>query len=522
MSSDEPDFGGEPSSSFETLPAQKVRRAPGDEIERAYLGAVLGDPDGALFRQASNLPSAAFNDSSLRKIWDALRSGIKVDDVPEIMRVSGVQFAEIAELCQLDRLGTMAGIHLGELWRRWRKREIQRLASDISNAEDASPEEWKKRIDALGEGLETTVQAKPFSAFEIPADGDKTILLGNRFLNRGDGGVLVSTSGVGKSSLSLQAAVLFALGHDLFGIKPNGSLKSLVIQAEDSDGDMGEIWYSIRYKLGLSKPEMEQVGRNVVVVTDRTHRGPNFIASLRALIRQHKPDLIWINPLQAFIDGDVTDSQDLGAFLREGLNSLNEPPTFGFILVHHTTKPPTDKNSGEVKWHEQMYQMAGGAEIINWARFIMSLRATDDEGKFNLVLAKRGRRAGVTKQVEQGAGFRDEIVTSIPIQHSTEHLAIPARKEKLSVIFWEASDHDPKAKKAPVLKNPYGPTLEEILPALRVPKEKALNGASVRRAVSAIRLGITPSTIATLLAEGVATGKILKTGEDREPKYYAA
>ena len=57
--------------------------------------------------------------------------------------------------------------------------------------------------------------------------------------------------------------------------------------------------------------------------------------------------------------------------------------------------------------------MAGGAEIINWARAIIILKAGANPGEFTLLLAKRGIRAGVTRQVAQGAGTRDEPVTSI-------------------------------------------------------------------------------------------------------------
>ncbi len=279
--------------------------------------------------------------------------------------------------------------------------------------------------------------------FSVPDRSDRSVLLGNRYLNRGDGAVIVGTSGMGKSSMSIQAATLFALGRPAFGIPCNGPLTSLIIQSEDSDGDIGEMWLSIMHTLKLSDKQITQVRERVKIQSERVRRGDQFITQLRKTVAKVKPDLVWINPLQAFMDGDVTDSKDLGRFLREGLNGIN-PGLFGYILVHHTTKPATGKDKTERLWHEVMYDMAGGAEIINWARAILSLRAAPKEGEFNLVLAKRGRRAGVTKEVDQGAGKRLEPSTTVPLRHAKGF--IPAAEcgleRDLPIIFWEEREPD--------------------------------------------------------------------------------
>jgi hypothetical protein len=238
--------------------------------------------------------------------------------------------------------------------------------------------------------------------------------------------------------MTIQAATLFALGMPAFGITCNGPQTSLIVQAEDSDGDIGEMWISIMHSLHLTKAQIKQVRDRVKIQSERTLRGDRFITALRKTVAKVKPDIVWLNPLQAFMDGDVTDSQALGHFLREGLNGIN-PGLFAYIIVHHTTKPATGKDKTERLWHEVMYDMAGGAEIINWARAILSLRAAPKEGDFNLVLAKRGRRAGVTKEVDQGAGKRLEASMVVPLAHATGF--IPAAEygleKDLPIIFWE-------------------------------------------------------------------------------------
>lgn len=276
---------------------------------------------------------------------------------------------------------------------------------------------------------EPNPQRVPSSFTLLPAT-DQTSLLGDRYLNRGDGLVISGPSGMGKSSIQTQMAAQWALGRDFHGIRSNGPLKSLIIQSEDSDGDVAEVWASLAHAQKWNPVDHQTLDQNIRIVTDRVNRGLAFIRALRQHLTLFKPDLVWLNPLQAFIDGDVTDSQDLGKFLREGLNGLGA--NVGFVIVHHTTKPATGKDRHERLWHEVMYDMAGGAELINWARAIISLRPLETKGDFKVVLAKRGRRAGVTRQVEQGAGTRPEPVTELGLRHSTDRLP-----NGTPVIFWE-------------------------------------------------------------------------------------
>lgn len=282
--------------------------------------------------------------------------------------------------------------------------------------------------------------------FGLVPDSDRSVLLGKRYLNRGDIAVLSSTSGMGKSSMALQMATAFALGIAAFGengIKPNGPLTSLIIQSEDSEGDVAEVAAGLSHGFQLDDAKRSLINRRVFVVTDRVNRGGKFIAALRRHIDTLKPDLVWINPLQAFMDGDITESRDCGQFLREGLNSLNEPAAHAYMLVHHTTKPAREvKGQPAAKWNEQMYEMAGGAEIINAARAIMILKAAETEGNFNLHLAKRGRRAGAVKRVavQEGMSHRVEPVTVIPLRHASEW--IDAGGGKIPAIFWEPRKED--------------------------------------------------------------------------------
>ena len=60
---------------------------------------------------------------------------------------------------------------------------------------------------------------------------------------------------IGKSSLAMQMTVSWALGKEVFGIKPVKPLKSLLIQAENDFGDVSEMLRGTLGGLGIKTPE---------------------------------------------------------------------------------------------------------------------------------------------------------------------------------------------------------------------------------------------------------------------------
>ena len=447
--------------------ADGARPLPADtDAEEALVSCLFVDAGEVLqVCSAAGISEGSFTSPELRAVYaqaaDLAAAGQPVDTVTVALglkgQLQGVNvFALVANLetttaTTAQAAGLAKKVRDAELLRALHLTHLRGMEDVFAFSGDVSDllKQQQARLQKLADGSVAAGAAKPRGLFDfaLQKDGDTSILLGDRYLNRGDAAVIVSTSGMGKSALSIQMATELALGRPPFGIRASRPLRSLIVQSEDSEGDVAEVAASMRHVLNLTPEQVATVNAGVRVVTERVLRGDRFIASLRRLIAEFKPDLVWLNPLQAFIDGDVTDSQDLGRFLREGLNGLNHDSAFGYVIVHHTTKPATGKERATRLWHEVMYDMAGGAEIINWARAILSLRAAEKEGEFNLVLAKRGRRAGVTRKVEQGAGYVEEIVTTIPLKHATGRIQAPGVSRGLPVIFWEGRTPDAEPEK---------------------------------------------------------------------------
>jgi len=320
--------------------------------------------------------------------------------------------------------------------------------SGVSGEISEMLETARTRLDRIEFGADEHSEVQPFGSFPLPDENDPTSLFGrNRYISRGDGVLIVGSSGMGKSVFNYEWAALAALGKPFLGIETKRPLKSLIIQSEDSDGDVSEICFSITVAHQFTDEEREQVRANVLFIHEKVARGDAFIAKLRQWCEKHKPDLVWINPLHAYAGCDITDATLMGNFLRGGINVVNRHDLFAFMVVHHTPKPITGKGIPDKKWHEFMYEAAGSAELVNWARAVITIKPTESEGKFNIVLAKRGRRAGVMLS-KPGAGdgiTRLEPTLKIPVQHSTETVMITGRKHPFHLTHWETRDPDPEA-----------------------------------------------------------------------------
>ena len=257
-------------------------------------------------------------------------------------------------------------------------------------------------------------------------DADPTQLLGQRWICRGGSALWVGSSGLGKSVLCLQAAITWACGRDLFGISPHGKrLKSLIVQAENDEGDVAEALQGILRALDLTDEELGYVRNNLVIVRDCTSTGERFVDRMRRLAEKHKPDLAWVDPLLAFIGGDLSSQETAGGFLRNLLNPLALSANFAWMLVHHTPKPTRD-GSG-YQGHDKAYSGFGSSELTNWARSVLTLTSCgqNEEGNFTykLEVSKRGKRSGLRPGVTASDLIASKTQPAVHLKHADKGMA---------------------------------------------------------------------------------------------------
>lgn len=293
-------------------------------------------------------------------------------------------------------------------------------------------ESWRTAAEQKPSEGEPLPQIKTLAELvRVHSGQDPDELLKYRYLSRGGGLLLVAQTGAGKSSFVMQAAMMWAMERPFFGINPARPLRTLIVQAENDEGDMAEMRDGVLESMDLDTEARDLVLSSVRTIYDNAHTSHQFGHVLRALLATTPTDLLVIDPALAYLGGDSGQQKDVSLFLRNILNPILTEFRIGLILVHHTTKPP--KGDERSKWQggDFAYLGAGAAEWGNWARGIMNIEATGEI--YKLRLPKRGKRIG-WRDAENNA----EIVRYIA------HAKDPAS------IYWREADFD----EIPIQGNP--------------------------------------------------------------------
>ncbi len=265
------------------------------------------------------------------------------------------------------------------------------------NLGPASFAAWEREGDGLG--LAEPLRVSQLGDYDTGNDPNN--VLGNRWLCRGGSLVIVGQSGIGKSSFSMQLAVMWALGLPVFNIRPMRPLKSLIIQAENDIGDLAEMYQGVRVGMGLNDDHRPLLEDNIIFYRDTIHSGADFAKTADVLIQRHQPDLVWGDPLLNYIGDDASQQKVVSEFCGRQLNPISERTGIIWCFMHHTGKPPSDSKARS-HWtgSDYAYSGLGSSALTNWAREVAVLmRAKTPEGQpptFRFELCKRRRRAGMT------------------------------------------------------------------------------------------------------------------------------
>ncbi len=353
------------------------------------------------------------------------------------------------------------------------------------------------RVNAVATDSTTLLpppMAKRLDELAANVPNDPSELLKNRFLCRGAGLFVVGPTGIGKSSLAMQAMILWAVGRPLFDIVPARPLKSLLIQAENDDGDLAEMRDGVIAGLHLTEDEAALAMENVVVAREDARTGAAFFAAtVRPLLTEHRTDLMWIDPALAYLGGESNSQKDVGGFLRNQLNPLLQEFNCGAVVVHHTNKPPSGREKPDWSGGDFAYLGGGSAEWANWSRAILAVRSVGSHAVFELRAAKRGGRLGWRAADGVAKSFAKLI----------------AHADEPGVICWREADAEelPETNK---VKRIY--TKADVL--AHVAPNKTISKDALRSKANAA--GIALNKINPMIAELVEEGSLYEWREKRK------
>jgi hypothetical protein len=280
--------------------------------------------------------------------------------------------------------------------------------------------------------------------------------------------------------------ILWALGREAFGIKPAKPLKSLLVQAENDDGDLAEMRDGVMRGLGLSDDDRATASAMVLVVREDQRTGFAFVEYvLRPLLAEHKPDLLWIDPALSYLGGEASSQKDVGGFLRNLLNPLLREFNCGCVILHHTNKPPAGREKPDWQAGDFAYLGSGSIEWAGWARCVVAVRSVGSHSIFEFRACKRGSRL----RWKEADGV------------TTAYARLIAHAKEDGAIYWRIPDPDevPEEKSAKRL-----PTKADVL--AHVPPDKPISKEALRSKANGA--GIALNRINGLIAELMADGSL--------------
>ena len=429
------------------------------DAEKGVLGSILliaGRGRDAfrnvMFKLESEISSAHFHLPAHRVVWGVLQDMHRSNDVVDLITFT----QELEDRGELEKAGGAHGVtelftfvptsaNLDEYVQILKEKHGLRVLASValslgseSYSAAASPDEIAEAAISALRGINggrknlvnQGVEIQTFDQlFKYQAKEDTTTLLGDRWVCQGGQLLLVGQSGIGKSSITVQAALMWALGEPFMGINPARPLKSLFVQAENDEGDMAEIVQGVmsfvlatalKTKKFTKDQAFELMISNVMFARVTSQTGEDFAKVIANILDQHgQKDLVFVDPLLSYIGDDINQQKVVSHFLRNLCNPIAFQRKFAWVFSHHTGKPSSDSKSRK-HWNEGdfAYIGIGSSELTNWARAIAVLQSTPHDGIYKLLLSKRGRRAGVVDVNGQPTNL-------IPMKHAD------------SGIYWE-------------------------------------------------------------------------------------
>jgi hypothetical protein len=406
---------------------------------------------GVLLRDALPLPSdlkpSDFFEPVHKDIYAAALSlavdGVRADEYTVTQKLrevkSKVEAATVSLLVTDSGFGEYRPEHVDLITSAALLREA---ATALENATDADTLlEHYARLSKARNGRKVKVgpARMDFDAL-LSADrkNDPNNVIGNRWLCKGGSLLIVGQSGTGKSSLMMQAAVHWTLGRDFFGIKPVKALRSIILQAENDEGDVAEALQDVVAGAFVTADERAKLKDGLAIFRDTVSTGTAFTKALRDLVIQHRADIVFVDPLLSFAGIDVSDQEQASNFLRHDLAPILLETGAILVAMHHTGKP---KTSAEKEGHtvaDLAYAGLGSSEFTNYFREVAVLfRCQGEEPIYKFGLTKRRGRAGL----KDGNGqFKNEI----NIRHSRDE----------GVIRWDYSHTETEVVQQDALSSP--------------------------------------------------------------------
>jgi KaiC/GvpD/RAD55 family RecA-like ATPase len=230
-------------------------------------------------------------------------------------------------------------------------------------------------------------------------------------IRRGNVGLLVAETNVGKTTLALNVGLTLAADRTFPPIveAQRGGLRVMYIDGESTRTELQED--VMRMLFGWSFTERVLVDRNLLLLCDEEFddealdlANARHRAIVRRAAREFRPDLIVVDTLAVLFNlENENDNAEMKKSVISPLKSLAKEVNAAVLLAHHIGKPRSEE--GNIRSHA--YSGRGASNFGALARSVVVLTAPDKTDKARVILslqkAKGYRLKDVTLRLDDDA-----------------------------------------------------------------------------------------------------------------------
>ena len=202
---------------------------------------------------------------------------------------------------------------------------------------------------------------KPFSDDEWTDLKTSTIdqYWGDAFIFEKSRVLLLGKPKIGKSNWLGAFAAGATTGTDFMEVPFSRPLKVMWFQAEII-AEFLKRRIEVYYRRFAADPEVQRIGYDNLIISGRLRKNLMRDADIQAFsdeIAFHKPDIVMIDPIINFFDGEENNNSDIRR-LMDRIDMLMEMNNVSVILAHHTGKERADAKS--------FLSARGGSVVAGW------------------------------------------------------------------------------------------------------------------------------------------------------------
>jgi hypothetical protein len=174
-------------------------------------------------------------------------------------------------------------------------------------------------------------------------------------------------------------------------LTPVKPLKILTVQAEDDAEKIRQVITSTCKEMDYTDNEIKLAKSNIIITSQLVFNTMiEFFKTINAYCEEFKPNVIFINPLNRYFQGDFSSDHEKIALFANQLDNMAKQHNCLIFIITHTAKPSEEKKQSLNNIYDDSYAIFGSSLWASCLRNIILLERTNDDDRERILKFGKG------------------------------------------------------------------------------------------------------------------------------------